>query len=592
LLLRLLSHVSGLVLGAGRYAKSALALYISATMCAMWQLHHRSSACFCFHCLWRTRFAFWWDGIPSKGDAAAPMRARVHSMELFADNQLGGRAHSPAFGPSPSPSRSSCSKRSRLSSHSGSDDDHSDVPGTPESFQPHSIVADSFPIMQPSGIVQVPMGPTDITPVLLANANGQVRVTFEWARANASSIWNFLTHANFGSIAQRSMKYYFRHAIQTLLLPQASTTQEANGYFKGLLTTGQHKVLDKPERNEQLKSFFLASATASLQFLVNRMHLYCNKNQVYQHAPILPQPTADGLPRHLLPNHGDINDLARVVVLMSLPSVQPTWNQVANESRLREGVDNHASSLQVVNEALETELLHVLNSPAFDAPHTVDLTAYAASVAVNPARAPDPPKSLIWFRSARSLIKRCMGACSTGFVKKTGNGAGGPDNADQDLRFWNYCHGDVFVMFMWLHWDRGNNVPAHCTTLLNPAHSFDLGAGQTSDVQSSVVAAPVSSRAPQAQHNQLMEMMTRTVTLADKMFSAISPQAPPSLPSAYASSLASLSSNSATAEHMCNIAKKMRALTDAKEMMDATTRSAAEEKIASLAAELMQLSQR
>lgn len=71
-----------------------------------------------------------------------------------------------------------------------------------------------------------------------------------------------------------------------------------------------------------------------------------------------------------------------------------------------------------------------------------------------------------------------MGCIQTRFVKKTGRGEMGHDGADADTVFFTYCRGDLLVMFMWLHWGRGNNVPAHCTAVLDEELRVDIGGGK------------------------------------------------------------------------------------------------------------------
>jgi hypothetical protein len=71
-------------------------------------------------------------------------------------------------------------------------------------------------------------------------------------------------------------------------------------------------------------------------------------------------------------------------------------------------------------------------------------------------------------------------ACQTGFVNKTGGHEGGAAGEDADTKFAKWCHRDPVVLFMWLHWGRGQNVPAHCTAMLAPGSGMDIGvaAGQ------------------------------------------------------------------------------------------------------------------
>ena len=401
--------------------------------------------------------------------------------------------------------------------------------------------------------------------------NGTILVEFAWKTSTPSTAWDFLSNHNHGKQHKRGMTFFLRHAMQLFVQPATTISDELRGFFTALLTPGQPKMFVKPDTNIILRQKFLAAAHECVwEDFTDRMHLYCVANPVFRHKA---QPTEEAagpnkLPQHLLPSHGDINALARVVVLLSFPEAQPVWNRIANESRSREAVDNPAANLVAVNEEMEMQLLNsYLNSATFTAQHSVSLAPYNVPVNVDPSIVPDPPKSLVWLRASRQMIKRIAAACSSGFVKKTGNGHGGADGADQDTQFWNFCHRDTLVMFMWLHWDRGSNVPAHCTALLADDCSFDIGARHSAPLPAAP-STPRSGGKGNASEARILDAIDRNATFTDRLLSylATSPVASSSISSQGRTPDAS-AEELARASKMTALSQQLRALHDAKMLL-------------------------
>ena len=165
---------------------------------------------------------------------------------------------------------------------------------------------------------------------------------------------------------------------------------------------------------------------------------------------------------------------------LQVSQVQPLWQTIANEDRSRQAVDNPQAGRTVVNQTTELQLLdRYFNNNVYTAPHSVDMSLYATAIAFDASKAPEPAKQLTWFREQRKWIRVVTGCMQTGFIKKTGNGEMGSDGADADTRFWRYCRGDVLIMFMWLHWQRGHAIPAHCTAVLEGDNAMDVGVART-----------------------------------------------------------------------------------------------------------------
>ena len=222
------------------------------------------------------------------------------------------------------------------------------------------------------------------------------------------------------------MTYYLRHALKFFKNPKtANVDADARGFFSALLTPHNTNAVSTAAKNVVFKTKFVAAFQATRQEFTNTMTAYCSANPVYLHQIKPAASDGDGLPRKLLPAHGDINALARVCVLMSLPEAQAMWNHISNEGRGRVNIDDPRAKLVATNEEVETQLLNkYLNSPSFTAPNTVSLAPYNVQVTVDPSVPPNPPKSLAWLRDARADLRRIMAACTTGFAYKTGKGQG------------------------------------------------------------------------------------------------------------------------------------------------------------------------
>jgi len=104
----------------------------------------------------------------------------------------------------------------------------------------------------------------------------------------------------------------------------------------------------------------------------------------------------------------------------------------------------------------------------------VNLDAYGIQIKIDPTKPPKEAKTLVWMRDARATLRRLIGACKKGF-NKSGKGEQGMAAADADTLFWTFCHRDCLVMFMWIAWERGQRLPAHCSTILPEEQAVDVG---------------------------------------------------------------------------------------------------------------------
>lgn len=144
---------------------------------------------------------------------------------------------------------------------------------------------------------------------------------------------------------------------------------------------------------------------------------------------------------------------------------------------------------------------------------------------MNPASPPTTPKTLVWFRENRRYLRKVMAACQIAFVKKTGGGEHGCDAADEDGRFWHFVHHDPLLMFMWLHWGRGKDVPSHCSALLDADASFDTGVIKT-PLKATGSSPSKSKKASPSVPDDLLSQATRTaISVQESLLSLMSPPA-------------------------------------------------------------------
>lgn len=316
-----------------------------------------------------------------------------------------------------------------------------------------------------------------LTVLIEANGDGTFTIKFDWSTATAETSMTFLTSKILGTVKKRGMGCYLRHALKILSKVKPPTAQSL--FFQGLLKAGQKALANAANKGTELTRHFKTAFDSNKELFVRAMTTYVLGQPVRLYS--CEHPSDDGrlIPQNHLPKHQDLNALARVIVLMSDPEVQTLWHSISNEDRTRQAVDDRNATRAVTNDKLETQLLDdYFNNSTYKAPHSVNLSPYAPSVQLDPTAAPTPAKSLQWFREQRRWAKVVMGCIQTRFARKTGGGEMGADGADADTVFFNYCRGDLLVMFLWLHWERGTNVPAHCTAVLEEESRVDIGGGK------------------------------------------------------------------------------------------------------------------
>jgi hypothetical protein len=204
------------------------------------------------------------------------------------------------------------------------------------------------------------------------------------------------------------------------------------------------------------------------------MQLYNAANPIFWHPRKAGQ-LKDTLNKDLLPSHADMDSWARLILLLVHSQAQGLWSAAANPAKQREAHDNPELNLQEYTELVETKIMaDFFNNSNNKAPTTVDLSVYDIKIVIDASKPPKLPKSVVWMRESRQKLRRLMTVCSKNF-NKSGSGQQGIAAVDADTLFWVFCHRDILVMFMWLAWQRGHNLPAHCTIILPEDEMIDIG---------------------------------------------------------------------------------------------------------------------
>ncbi len=115
------------------------------------------------------------------------------------------------------------------------------------------------------------------------------------------------------------MGSYLRFALQALVKLQPAANYSS--YFCGFLKAGT-KIVSNAGSNKDLKLKFVEAFAASKAQITEAMKVYLTGHPVkFYHVR---NETDDGrlIPMAHVPMHGDINAMARVIVLMSEPTVQ------------------------------------------------------------------------------------------------------------------------------------------------------------------------------------------------------------------------------------------------------------------------------
>jgi hypothetical protein len=155
------------------------------------------------------------------------------------------------------------------------------------------------------------------------NGDGSFTIKFDWEQANADTAYTFLTSNILGTMKKRGMGCYLRHALKTLVKMAGSTTTDASNFLSGLLKAGpgQKTLSNAGKKGTDLKRHFKIAFDSSKITFGPAMAEYVLSHPVKLYKSLDPSDDGRFIPINHLPQHADINALARVIVLMSDPQV-------------------------------------------------------------------------------------------------------------------------------------------------------------------------------------------------------------------------------------------------------------------------------
>ena len=152
------------------------------------------------------------------------------------------------------------------------------------------------------------------------NGDGTFTIKFDWSTATAETSLNFLTSKILGTVKKRGMGCYLRHALKTLSKVKPATPHSL--FFEGILKAGQKALGNAAQKGTELKSHFKTGFESNKELFVRTMNTYVLGQPVKLYACNHPSDDGRLIPLNHLPQHSDLNALARVIVLMSDPTVQ------------------------------------------------------------------------------------------------------------------------------------------------------------------------------------------------------------------------------------------------------------------------------
>lgn len=156
-----------------------------------------------------------------------------------------------------------------------------------------------------------------------ATGDGSFKIKFQWESATAETALNFLTSGILGTQSKRGMGNYLRHALKTLV-KLTEKDSAAQLFFAGLLNAGQKSISSSHHKDVEFKRHFKTAFDACKAGFISDMNKYVLVNPVKLYMTTHDADDCRLLPIRHLPQHSEINALARVVVLMSDPQVLPT----------------------------------------------------------------------------------------------------------------------------------------------------------------------------------------------------------------------------------------------------------------------------
>jgi len=166
-------------------------------------------------------------------------------------------------------------------------------------------------------------------------------------------------------------------------------------------------------------------------------------------------------------------DQCRVAALMREPSLQNIFHALANPVQDRAHADTVELRIQQQRTKLYQDFCSAFNDPSVDPTFAVDIAPWC-DIDVD-VSVPAEPRTWMWIAMTMKDIKTKMSRHIANFMQ-SGRNANDSNDAARDLEFFDrFAKGNIVVMYAWLSWHHGREVPAWNSSLLPEDQRLELG---------------------------------------------------------------------------------------------------------------------
>jgi hypothetical protein len=304
----------------------------------------------------------------------------------------------------------------------------------------------------------------------------------EWSKCSGINIWTILSSQHMVVGATKSMAFMLSYAIKTQLCSALKafigpTRQEA---FKRHLQGDRGiKVTSDLEKLFleccQVPGVLVALGIALQNYNVTQNHVIRFKPGVFPEVSEVQHWTA------------------RVAACMVEPILQSEFHAMANANQSRLAV--HEPDLRINSNKqriIERITKDFVNNPNF-IPQSNPSVAEWCDTDYDSSVIGKEPRSWVWVGMKIQEIKTGMTKLMKNFCK-SGEGVNDQDHVNRDLEFFeNFAKRDALWFWIYLCWDRGNNIPVWHFASLPENESMDLGGGDEAYDHATIEPAVASS---------------------------------------------------------------------------------------------------
>ena len=299
-----------------------------------------------------------------------------------------------------------------------------------------------------------------------------------WTDCSASNLWAIITSPHLVSGASRSMAWFLNFAVRTQL-------------------TGTLKHFLGPARLAAFQPHLAGTRGIQPTAELERLFVDCCNVAGVRSALTSSLCSYNITEKHVIrfkagvfPEVSSVHQwLARLAACMIDPAVHDMMHAMSNAQTVRLAVDQPALRINNVKfRAIEKFTADFVNNPAFVPVHNPSVREWC-DVDYDASVVGTEPRSWVWVGQKMAWIKRNMGQLLKNF-NKSGEGENDVEDCDRDLDFYeNFAHRDPLLLWIYLCWNHGREVPSWATALLPDGEDFDIGGDEQP-------AASVTGRTP------------------------------------------------------------------------------------------------